>query len=93
TNSMQAFEEREIENRKIEIITFSKDEKNYLIISDNAGGIKEENLEKIFDPYYTTKEEGTGVGLYMVKLVIKNSYNGNLKIENSTDGVRFIMQF
>ncbi|RXJ91180.1 hybrid sensor histidine kinase/response regulator [Arcobacter sp. CECT 8983] len=93
TNSIQAFEERGINDRKIELITFSKDEKNYLIVSDNAGGIEEENLEKIFDPYYTTKEEGTGVGLYMVKLVIKNSYNGNLKIENFQDGVRFIMQF
>lgn len=93
TNSVQAFEEREIENRKIDIITFSRNDKNYLIISDNAGGIKEENLEKIFDPYYTTKENGTGVGLYMVKLVIKNSYNGNLKIENYEDGVRFVMQF
>lgn len=93
TNSIQAFEEREIENKRIEIITFSKNDKNYLIVSDNAGGIEEENLEKIFDPYYTTKENGTGVGLYMVKLVIKNSYNGNLKIENFEDGVRFIIQF
>ncbi len=93
TNSIQAFNEREIEDRKIELITYSKDDKNYLIITDNAGGIEEGNLEKIFDPYYTTKAEGTGIGLYMVKIVIKNSFNGNLKLENSKEGVKFVIQF
>lgn len=93
TNSIQAFIEKDIKERNIEIISFTKNEKNYLVISDNAGGIEESNLEKIFDPYYTTKEDGTGIGLYMVKLVIKNSFNANLKIENSKNGVRFVIQF
>ncbi|RXJ65638.1 hybrid sensor histidine kinase/response regulator [Halarcobacter ebronensis] len=93
TNSIQAFEERGISDRKIKIEVYSKDDKNYLTFSDNAGGINEDDLEKIFDPYYTTKSEGTGIGLYMVKLVVKNSFEGNLTLENSNLGVKFIMEF
>jgi C4-dicarboxylate-specific signal transduction histidine kinase len=93
TNSIQAFQDRNIEDRKIIIEVYSKDDKNYLTLADNAGGIDEENLEKVFDPYYTTKAEGTGIGLYMVKLVVKNSFEGNLTLENSNVGVKFIMEF
>jgi signal transduction histidine kinase len=60
-------------------------------MEDNAGGVKEESLEKIFDPYFTTKSNGTGTGLYMVKLVIKNSFQGDLKINNSEYGLRYII--
>ena len=93
TNSIEAFEELNVEDRKISVKSYSKDGKNYIEVADNAGGIKEENLEKLFDPYYTTKSEGTGVGLYMVKLVVKNSFDGNLKLENYEGGVRFILEF
>lgn len=93
TNSIQAYNERDIENREIEINSYKKDKKIILEIGDNAGGIEDEDLEKLFDPYYTTKETGTGIGLYMVKLVIKNSLKGDLKIENSKKGLKFIMAF
>ncbi len=93
TNSIQAFEECKIEDKKIHIEIYSKNDKNYLTILDNAGGIKEKDLDKLFDPYYTTKTDGTGIGLYMVKLVIKNSFKGNLYLENSNNGVKFIMEF
>ncbi|KAB7884228.1 hybrid sensor histidine kinase/response regulator [Poseidonibacter ostreae] len=93
TNSIQAFNERNIEKRDITIECYSKDSKHYLVIGDNAGGIKESNLEKLFDPYFTTKSEGTGVGLYMVKLVVMNSFAGKLSLENSVDGVKFILEF
>ena len=93
TNSIEAFEELEIKDREINIKSYLNDGKKYIEIADNAGGIKEENLEKLFDPYYTTKSSGTGVGLYMVKLVVKNSFNGNLKLENYNGGVRFIIEF
>ena len=93
TNSVQAFNERKIENKNINIECYSKDNKNYLTIEDNAGGIKEDNLEKIFDPYFTTKSEGSGIGLYMVKLVVMNSFAGKLSLENSNNGVKFILEF
>lgn len=90
-NSIDAFNDNSIENRKINISVLSKQSYTILIMEDNAGGVKEENLEKIFDPYYTTKAKGTGTGLYMVKLVIKNSFQGDLKINNSSNGLRYII--
>ena len=90
-NSMDAFKERKIENKEINIKVLSKQSYTILIMEDNAGGVKEESLEKIFDPYYTTKSTGTGTGLYMVKLVVKNSLQGDLKINNSEKGLRYII--
>jgi len=90
-NSIDVFKERNIEHREIKIKVLSKYPYTILIIEDNAGGVKEDNLEKIFDPYYTTKSNGTGTGLYMVKLVIKNSFQGDLKINNSDNGLRYII--
>lgn len=91
TNAKDVFIDREIITRKIKINSGSTDKYTLLVIEDNAGGIKEENLEKIFEPYFTTKEYGTGTGLYMVKLVIKSSFHGDLKVENSSSGARFVM--
>ncbi|WP_428026580.1 sensor histidine kinase [Arcobacter sp.] len=93
TNSIQAYVERDIENRSIEIKSYKKDDKVILTIADFAGGIDEKDIEKLFDPYYTTKETGTGIGLYMVKLVIINSFKGDLKVENSNKGLKFTMTF
>ena len=90
-NAIDVFNERNIKNREINIKVLSKKSYTILIMEDNAGGVKEENLEKIFDPYYTTKSNGTGTGLYMVKLVIKNSFQGDLKINNSDNGLRYII--
>ena len=90
-NSIDAFIERDSENKEINISVFSKKTYTILIIEDTAGGVKLDDLEKLFDPYYTTKSTGTGTGLYMVKLVIKNSFSGELKISNSEKGLRYII--
>ncbi len=92
-NSIQAYSERNIENRFINIELFKKDDNNFLKISDNAGGIKLDNLEKIFKPQFTTKLSGSGMGLYMVNLVIKNSFNGILNLNNYKDGVSCLVKF
>lgn len=90
-NSVDAFVERQLENREINISVLSKQEFTILILEDNAGGVETDKLEKLFDPYYTTKSTGTGTGLYMVKLVIKNSFGGDLKVNNSSKGLRYII--
>ncbi|CAM3892154.1 hybrid sensor histidine kinase/response regulator [Arcobacter cloacae] len=90
-NAIDAFKDRNIENREIDITVLSKNSYTILIIEDNAGGVKIDTLEKLFDPYYTTKATGTGTGLYMVKLVIKNSFQGDLKVNNSNKGLRYII--
>ena len=96
TNSIQAYNEREIKDRFIDIKSYkNEDDEVILEIGDGAGGIdSEEALDKLFDPYFTTKDTGTGIGLYMVKLVIKNSFKGDLQVENKPGyGLKFIMTF
>jgi len=93
TNSKDAFIERDIKNREIIITSLTKEQYSIVFFEDNAGGIPKENIEKIFDPYFTTKEYGTGTGLYMVKLVIQNSFEGKLKIQTTDKGTKFIIIF
>jgi two-component system, sensor histidine kinase and response regulator len=90
-NAIDVFSERNIENKEINVTVLSKESYSILIMEDNAGGVTIDNLEKLFDPYYTTKSNGTGTGLYMVKLVIKNSFSGDLKISNTSKGLRYII--
>lgn len=79
-------------NGKIEI-KFDKDEtKNEAIISirDNGGGIPQDVMDRIFEPYYTTKgTEGTGVGLYMSRTIIETNMNGKLTVSNVDGGAEF----
>ncbi|MEA1916588.1 MAG: HAMP domain-containing sensor histidine kinase [Campylobacterota bacterium] len=73
-------------------IDIQKAESNFIIsISDNGGGIKEDIIEKIFDPYFSTKDEknGTGLGLYMSKMIIEEHNSGTLHVENISGGVCF----
>jgi signal transduction histidine kinase len=66
----------------------------YLSIEDNGGGIKVEPREKIFEPYVTTKEDtgGTGIGLYMSKLIIEKRMGGVLSVTNTKDGAKFTIR-
>ena len=72
-------------SRKLIIITVNT-EKDDIVISilDNAGGIKENIINKIFDAYFTTKEStgGTGIGLNMSKSIVEKHMNGKLKVFN-----------
>jgi len=91
TNAKEAFLENNTQNRTISITSGSKNKQSILVIEDTAGGIITQNIDKIFNPYFTTKENGTGTGLYMVNLVIKSSFNGDLKIENTNKGAKFVI--
>ncbi|MCF7918882.1 MAG: hypothetical protein K9N06_03090 [Candidatus Cloacimonetes bacterium] len=68
-----------------------KTSKSVLIIEDNAGGIPANVMNRIFDPYFTTKpkEKGTGLGLYMSKTIIEDNMHGCLSVSNSALGARF----
>ena len=86
TNAKDALCEKEIEDKKI-FIEFSKTEKKgYLKIYDNALGIDEQIIDKIFQPYFTTKHksQGTGLGLFMTHRIINDSMEGSIKAKNIT---------
>jgi len=61
-------------------------------IEDNGEGIKKENLNMIFEPYFTTKQNGHGIGLYMAKLIIEDKFNGHIEVKNTVNGAKFIIK-
>lgn len=93
-NAIDIFKEREIEVGRIQIKTYSDDYFVITEISDNAGGIKEELLSKIFEPYFTTKDEknGTGLGMYMCKIIIDEHCEGKLEVKNTPIGAQFTIK-
>ncbi|NQY92651.1 MAG: sensor histidine kinase [Campylobacteraceae bacterium] len=71
-------------------VQIQEDKKNVILtICDNALGIDEKIIDKIFLPYFTTKDSGMGIGLYMSKVIIEQHMNGTLKVENIPNGVLF----
>ncbi len=90
-NATEVLHNSDIVNKKIHITLKEKDNSAILQIEDNADGIEDKNLTKIFDPYFTTKKQigGTGLGLYIAKIIIEQSMNGKLLVSNIKEGARF----
>ncbi|MCV6606854.1 MAG: HAMP domain-containing histidine kinase [Campylobacterales bacterium] len=79
SNSKDILLEKEIETPIVSINVYTEDNKGYIEIEDNGGGIPEDVLPKIFDSYFTTKgEKGTGIGLHLCKLIIEDNMNGKI---------------
>jgi len=94
TNAKNILVAKKIVNPKIGITIMNSDNFTYLSISDNAGGIEADPIEKVFQPYFTTREDmgGTGIGLYMSKLIIEKSMGGILVAKNCYDGATFTIR-
>ncbi|MGA0086752.1 MAG: sensor histidine kinase [bacterium] len=90
-NAMDALVEKQPKLRQIKIRVGQNENRQILEVQDNAGGIDEEIIDRIFDPYFTTKGKlnGTGLGLYMSKLIIEEHLRGKLFVQNQDSGANF----
>jgi two-component system NtrC family sensor kinase len=93
-NAKDALIEREVDQKWIGIHAFRDSDDIAITIEDNAGGIAKDVIEKIFDPYFTTKDanSGTGLGLYMSKIIISRNMNGQIFVQNSELGAKFTIK-
>ena len=93
-NAIDVLVEKDIKKRWIKIDLTNNDKTVLITIEDNAGGIPEDVLPKIFEPYFTTKHQsiGTGIGLYMSYDIIVNHMHGNLYAKNTEDGAKFFLE-
>lgn len=91
-NAVEVLIQDDIITPKIKINV--RDEKYIVIIEvwDNANGILNSNISKIFDPYFTTKDNGTGLGLYMSKIIIEEHMKGKLTVSSTTLGTTFTIE-
>jgi signal transduction histidine kinase len=87
-NSKDAFENKKIKSKTISIKS-KIDQKNiHIEIEDNAGGIEDIVMQRIFDPYFTTKTNGTGIGLYISKMLI-NDMQGDISVQSKDQHTKF----
>ncbi len=84
TNAKDALKKKDPKEKIVKIEVYTEQKNDVVKIYDNAGGIQNEILHKIFDPYFTTKHksQGTGIGLYMSKQIIEKHMNGYLSAKN-----------
>ena len=85
----EAREHKRIKRGLIAIKIYNVGKKICIDIEDNAGGISLEQFPKIFEAYFTTKEQGHGIGLYMSKLIIEDKMNGKIRVSNGKEGACF----
>lgn len=90
-NAKDALVENNTTGRSVWIDVKIETDGTSILIEDNAGGIPEDIMKKVFDPYFTTKHEsiGTGIGLSMSKNIIDTHFDGNLSVSNTSEGALF----
>ncbi len=95
SNAKDVLLERGVKEPYIKVKTFIDGSDRVITIEDNAGGINVKPVEKIFEPYFSTKHAsiGTGVGLYMTKTIIEKNNNGIISVKNTQNGAVFSIIF
>ena len=90
-NAKDAIIQTKKEGGLIKITTRCRTNACVTTIEDNGGGIEKQVIEKIFDPYFTTKapDKGTGIGLYMAKTIIEKHMEGTINVTNTENGALF----
>ena len=94
SNSLDIFIQRKVKEPEIRVDIYEKGDMAVVEISDNAGGIEDKYLGRVFDLYFSTKETKniSGLGLYIAKKIIRSSFNGEIGVENSPLGAKFIIR-
>ncbi|UFS69754.1 ATP-binding protein [Geomonas sp. RF6] len=90
-NARDAFRERTVAEPRITVSIGKKGNRSVVTIADNAGGIPDDVIGRVFDPYFSTKppDKGTGIGLFMCKTIIEKNMNGSLSVRNTAEGAEF----
>ena len=93
TNAKDAIEERAVASGQVAITLSLKEHQAVLEICDNAGGLEPEAQKRLFEPYFTTKDHdhGTGIGLYMARMIIEDVMGGTLSAHNNKAGACFVI--
>ena len=91
-NAKEAFLGAPKENRRILITAFKQGGEQAITLENNAGNIDEALIAKIFEPHFTTKKSGSGLGLYMSKIIAEKN-NATIKAKNINQGVIFTISF
>ncbi len=94
-NAVDAYQTVDTAMRPITVETRCDDTEAQIVISDYAGGIDPEIIDRIFEPYFTTKSEhnGSGLGLYIVRIIVEHHLHGTIEVQNSRNGARFTLSF
>ena len=90
-NAKEAMQENGVADGGVEISFAREGDRAILRVGDKGGGIPPEVLPRIFDPYFTTKEKGTGIGLYMSKMILENM-DGTIEAHNRNGGAEFVIR-
>jgi len=90
-NAKEALIDNRTESPRIEIRAFMENGKAVVTVEDNGGGVPENIIDRVFDPYFTTKtrKKGAGIGLYMSKMIIEKNMYGELTAKNTDGGAEF----
>ena len=91
SNAREAFKEKRVEKPRVSIQAIAENGNAVVTVTDNAGGIPDAHIDRIFDLYFTTRAPsgGTGIGLYMSKNIIENNMGGKLNVRNTECGAEF----
>lgn len=94
SNARDAFDGKEIKNKRIEFAAYETKTKKIITVKDNGGGVESKVIDKIFNPYFTTKihSKGTGIGLYMTRSIIERNFHGKIEVSNTNDGAVFTIR-
>ncbi|UCM99353.1 ABC transporter substrate-binding protein [Sulfurimonas sp. SWIR-19] len=89
-NAIDAYENKKTEDKIIKVTCKQNGPNIQIDVTDRAGGIRKEHLSKLFEPYFSTKgKNGTGLGLYMSKMIIEKQFGGSISVKTSMFGTTF----